>query len=87
MNKSGFVRVCGFVFLACVLAWLVCTLAGVWQSGGEDAGNLAAALFFGGALAGAVWVVGTLLHRSRVRRARIQAGAFADMYHCHGPKQ
>jgi hypothetical protein len=77
-RKSLFIRFCGWMALVCMAVVLGVPLfdvtTGVSVPKTVWPGFMLVA-FFPLAL---IWLVGTLVHRSRVRRARIQAEAFAE---------
>ena len=78
MGKPMWVRVCGWAWLVSLVVFIVGAFYD--NANGIDAASQAWMMLTvpSGLLFAPAWVIGTLVHRSRVRRARINAAAMQD---------
>lgn len=87
MNKPLWIKICGWLALVGLVGGLgLCTGLALTHPGAANDPNLQApaAIWFltwGGFWFLWPWLIGTLVHRSRVHRARIQATALRDIFH------
>lgn len=83
MSKPLWIRICGWLALVCVPLYVYLDLI-TWAPESDVHDVSVLVLFMGAVFATPLWLIGTLIHRSRVHRARIQAAAFREAF--RGPR-
>lgn len=79
MVKPLLWRVCGWIALGLLATGFLLLLGVTLTSGQVSDAAFAVVLAFASLPFAFLWTVGTLIHRSRINRSRIQAAAFQEL--------